>query len=524
MFSSFFSKKVEIPQENLSIYRNVNDPKLTPAQRKAGAKTCIEACQKKQIPAGIYPAERNKNVFNAALAHNDLETFTYLAETLSLQAALNPTPAKKSWLTLAFDAKKYNFIEVFFEKTAVATEADVKALTQDGITLLLNTLEAALHHPRLYHLVDLLLEKAIMPIFQHGVQEPLNQHLNSTLQTTYEKIFDALAFQAGNPPTKSTQLFGLLIKHGIITACFSGDYSPKELTKTNIHFKSANINQTIKVQKLDKKRYYLSLLYLLFSHPYDKDHHVLLHCHHYFHLKQEYMVSSEHKKEFTEKLNRFIHILTLIKDSASPADAVKEYIENYCTQNPGHSDFRDTIFPLASMSDDALRSEHEAYLTYVTHKYTQYVHAKDDNNDPIHDNIALTHQVILKALYTDRDNPLITIRRYLYLNNNTVKHFKEKETLFNEILTKINEMNETKPRHLKDFLKEKQYTSKTQIAAPQTHGSVLSPSLAHFVMPHTGKFARMVCALKQWDSEALKIKAKQYNYALQHIQSQRPGH
>ncbi|HEU5281035.1 MAG TPA: hypothetical protein VFU82_03535, partial [Gammaproteobacteria bacterium] len=417
MFSSFFRKKAEIPELNLEIYRHVNNPKLTPRERTANAKTCIE---KYGELAGIYPAERNKNVFNAALAHNDLETFTYLAETLSLQAALNPTPAKKSWLTLAFDAKKYNFIEVFFEKTAVATEADVKALAQDGITLLLNTLEAALHHPRLYHLVDLLLEKAIMPIFQHGVQEPLSQHLNSTLQTTYEKIFDALAFQAGTPPTKSTQLFGLLKKHGIIeTHHLDG--------AANIAITFKTINNGHIITKPDKNQYYLSLLYLL-RDQYNKDHHVLLHCHHYFHLKQEYMVSSEHKKEFTEKLNRFIHILTLIKGSESPANAVKKYIEDYCTQNPGHSDFRDTIFPLASMSDDALRSEHEAYLAYVTHKYTQYVHAKDDNNDPIHDNIALTHQVILKALYTDRSNPLSKISHYL--NNNTVKHIEEKRTLF----------------------------------------------------------------------------------------------
>lgn len=453
----------------------------------------------------LFAKKQEVDFFNVALAKDDLNAFRKLF-IHPIAEAFNSS--QENWLTLAFKNKKIVFIDAFFDTHLPFTAEEVNSLTSTAIDTLLNTFEAALHHPRLYHTVEGLLTKAILPIMAHlpnDKAQALQAELNKTY---YPKILEALPFvkvslfQTTIPQTKSTQLLGLLMKHGFIEHCTP---TPNQGT-VSIHFKGcANTGlqpRHFKITRSNKKQdyaYYVNTHYLL-QHNATKANPALLLCHHYFHLKQEAIASKKDRLVFNAKLNEFITVLDLINQDDAPATAVKKHIEGICATQTGHSDLRDTLYPLASMSDDELKQAYAAYLN----------HLKSMAREDLRDDIMLDKKTVLQALYCIRSNPFIKINDYL--ENKNAKRFERKQKMFEGIKSRINAIKETPNEEtikaLRTFIKENLYASKPQpIAAPQ----VKSVTAAHAAWPHRGEFASLISPLKHWDMPELVIKFDQFN-------------
>lgn len=482
MFSFFTGKNEDSRDPNIRLYQIVMDNKLTPRDKIAHIATT-----KNSNANGLYLPSDNKNVFNLAYAKQDIETFKCLCETFSIKAAFNPSQGK-NWLTLALDANKIDFIQVYFDTKEAFTEDDVHELNHKIKEALLSTFVTALASPRLYHLIEQMLTKIILPILNFST--PLyDATLVPALTTHGESIFKTLAYQAGNPPTKSTQLLGLLIKHGFITAC-EYDHSSRN---TRLRFKNIAGLNDLPYEAIDKNDYYVNSEYLLKSPDYNKEHAALLHCHHYFVMKQKVIFSKADKREFDEKCKTLADILYLIKTSVTPAESVKMMIQTLCEKKTGESHFRDTIYPLATFSDEALKESYAAYLHYLNT-------INEENNDSI------TMHSLTQALYKQRSNPFTEIEAYL--DDPHVKKRAEKQLVF-EHIRKICEETPIDRNQLKQLPSRHPYTSTPQVVSPPKVSPFIQ-SQAHVVWPHRGKFANLIRGLKHWDMTELQKKYQEY--------------
>lgn len=483
MFSFFTGKKNSTQDQNLRLYENVGDKSLTPKERIAGATINIQG-----HATGLYPKNENKNVFTLALAMDDLETFTFLTQQLSLEVAFNPTKGK-TWLEIAMNAQKHEFIRAFFETKNAFTAEEVASLPEESIDAIFETFRKCLKQPGLYHIIELILTKGVLPIINHM---PANKRLDlqTKLETYYyREFFKILAFQTGTPPTKSTQLLGLLMKHQFIKGCESTGHGNIKLS-----FIAAAEYQHVYLADRDKNAFYLNLQYLLGDPHYNAQHATLLHCHHYFKTKQEFILKKSQKMEFDGKLQEFIEILDLINKNEMPADEVKNYILAMCQKKTGASDFRVTIFALANLSDEDLKESYAAYLAYVNA-------INDEENN------ALNAINISKALYAQRSNPIAKIHDY-FTNNPKAKNFDSKVKIFDDI-KKICEEDSIDREMLKKLSLSKPFVSGPQIVTPPRVSPFIS-SQAHVVWPSSGQFADLVRGLKHWDMGELKKKYEEY--------------